>query len=80
MAATLMDSNPSREALKKLKRSTKVVLAISRLHTRLDMCSYSDNQAQAYQEADSLLYQSIERMTDDQLIEELLNTVSVYSP
>jgi len=70
-----MCSNPSREALKKLRRSTKVVLAVSRLRAGLDAHSYSD-----IQEADSLLYRNFEKMTDDQLIEELLNSVSVLSP
>ena len=69
-----MNSNPSREALKKLQRSTKVVLAVSRLRTGLNAHSYLD-----IQEADGLLYRNFERMTDDQLIDELLKSVSVPS-
>lgn len=76
MAVSLMNSNPSREALKKLRRTTKVILAVSRLHPSLvlDTHRYSD-----IQDADGLLYRNFESMTDDQLVEELLNSVSVLS-
>jgi hypothetical protein len=49
-----MNSNPSREALKKLWKSTKVILAVSRLRT-----GFEAFEAQNYpdiQEAESIFY------------------------
>jgi hypothetical protein len=71
MAEGLINSNPSREALKNLRRSTKVTLALSRLHAGLQTHDYPDTQQV------DLLYQNFEGMADDQLIDELLNSVSV---
>jgi hypothetical protein len=71
MAEALLNSNPSREALKKLQKSTKRILAVSQLRSGLQAHNYLH-----IEEVEDLFIQYFNGINDDQLIDELLNSVS----
>lgn len=68
-----MNSNPTRDALKRLQKSTKVTLAISRLRAGLHGHAHNHTHIQ---DVEDLFFQDFGRMNDDQLVDELLNSVS----
>ncbi len=69
-----LEQNPSRDALAMLKRSTRVVLAVSRLRSGLRSYGHIN-----LEEAENIFYERFVQMTDDQLTSELVKSVRIPS-